>query len=289
MDSTHTQDSERNNSDRQGKIFWHEAFFEALQLELHDYLEVLTFVDEYQLSKEALIMDVLIIKKEADVYIGKNIGEVFRSHNIFEFKSETDSLSVWDYNKVLGYAMIYSAFERVPLTDITVSFVVTPKPTSVFKELAKVRGLVVDETHRGIYYVSGEPFPVQIIESKRLAAKENVFLKHLRSNLTPKDMRDVIGAYRKYGLPEKVDAYLNRLFSANTEVAKEVVKMIEMSDEVREIYRNYMVSSGMLEEEKRKSALKMISRGYALDEAADILDVPLEWMQELANKTLVPV
>ncbi|MCL1996148.1 MAG: hypothetical protein FWG63_08085 [Defluviitaleaceae bacterium] len=74
-------------------------FFAALQLELHDYKDVLTFEDEHQLSKEALKMDVLIIKKTADVKIDKNIGRIFRNHNIFEYKSEMDNLSVWDYNK----------------------------------------------------------------------------------------------------------------------------------------------------------------------------------------------
>jgi hypothetical protein len=286
MDSTHTQDSKRSDGDRQGKIYWHEAFFKALQLELHDYIDVLTFVSEHQLSKEALIMDALIIKKEAGAHIGKNIGEVFRGHNIFEFKSETDSLSVWDYSKVLGYAMIYSAFERVPLIDITVSFVVTPKPAAVFKELAKTRGLTVDEAHRGIYYVSGEAFPVQIIEGKRLAAKENVFLKHLRSGLTTKDMRDVIGAYRKYGLPEKVDAYLNRLINANTAVAKEVMNMGEMmSEELVEVATRYMVKTGQMQ----RIAANMIKKGYALEEVAENIEMPLEWVQELAKETLVTV
>jgi hypothetical protein len=285
MDFTHTQDSEKEDGNRQGKIYWHEAFFEALQLEFHAYLDVLTFVCEHQLSKEALIMDVLIIKKDAGAHIGKNIGEVFRGHNIFEFKSETDNLSVWDYNKVLGYAMIYSAFERVPLTDITVSFVATPKPTSVFKELTKARGLPVDEAHRGIYYVSGEAFPVQIIEGKRLAVKENVFLKHLRSGLTQKDIKNVFDAYAKHRTMEKVNVYLNRLFSANTKVVEEVMSMYGMSDELREIFREYMVDSGMMS----GYAQKMIDKGYALEEVADNLEMPLEWVQKLAEATLAAV
>jgi len=45
------------------KIYWHGAFFEAIQLELHQYLEALTFVYEHPLSKEELRIDVLVIKK----------------------------------------------------------------------------------------------------------------------------------------------------------------------------------------------------------------------------------
>ena len=68
-----------------GKIFWHEAFFEALQHELHQYKDYLKFENEHQLSKEALSMDVLVIKKEKGVRIEKNIGRIFREHNIFEY------------------------------------------------------------------------------------------------------------------------------------------------------------------------------------------------------------
>ena len=56
------------------KVFWHEAFTHALRLELRDYKDSLTFMDEYPLSKEALIIDVVVIRKTHDVEIKKNIG-----------------------------------------------------------------------------------------------------------------------------------------------------------------------------------------------------------------------
>ena len=39
---------------------------------------------EYQLSKEPLRMDMLIIKKEPGVEIEDEIGRIFREHNIVE-------------------------------------------------------------------------------------------------------------------------------------------------------------------------------------------------------------
>ena len=77
--------------DVKDKIYWHEAHFEALQLELHNYKDSLEFDDEFHLSKESLRMDTLIIKKNKDVKIDKNIGKIFRSHNIVEYKSEQDN------------------------------------------------------------------------------------------------------------------------------------------------------------------------------------------------------
>ena len=61
----------------------------------------LTIISEHQLSKEALVNDMLVIKKNRDVAIEKDIGRIFRKCNIVEFKSEHDSLSIRDFHKVL--------------------------------------------------------------------------------------------------------------------------------------------------------------------------------------------
>ena len=66
---------------------WHPAFLQAIQLELEDYLDVLTFESEYQLTTEPLKIDVLIIKKKKDVVIEKNIAQIFRQFNVVEYKS----------------------------------------------------------------------------------------------------------------------------------------------------------------------------------------------------------
>ena len=114
--------------DEHGKIYWHDAHHEALQLELHEYEDALEFKKEYQLSKEALRMDALVIKKIKNVKIDKNIGKIFRNHNVVEYKSELDNVDFWDFQKVLGYAYIYSSFEKVKMDDITISISLTIYP-----------------------------------------------------------------------------------------------------------------------------------------------------------------
>jgi hypothetical protein len=91
------------NADR---IAWHPAFFEAIQLELEQYRDVLEFHSEYQLTSEPLRIDVLIIKKLKDIPIRKNIAAVFRQENLLEYKSPDDYLSVDDFYKVYGYACL---------------------------------------------------------------------------------------------------------------------------------------------------------------------------------------
>ena len=286
MDKDMTQDIEHDNG-KQDKIYWHDRFYAALQLELHDYKDALTFEDKHQLSKEALEMDVLVIKKMAHTSIDKNIGRIFKEHNIFEFKSETVSLSVWDYKKVMGYAMLYSAFEKVPTEDITISFAVTQKPLKLFGQLVDNKGFMITEPNPGIYYVEGDIFPIQIIENKKLTAEENVFLKNLRSNLTQKDLEEVFDAFKKYGELEKVNTYLNRVLDANLSILEEVLAM--SSAAVRDVICKHLEKDGTLdrirgegqEEKARNIALEMLRDGFTSDKIARYVQMPLEWVQTL--------
>ena len=67
-----------------GKTLWHYAFFEAMQQELFDYRDSLEFKKEHPLTTEALRVDLLIIKKQKDVIIDKNIARIFRADNLIE-------------------------------------------------------------------------------------------------------------------------------------------------------------------------------------------------------------
>ena len=91
------------------KLQWHPAFGAALRITLQDEMQYLEMHEEYLLSKKPLQMDILIIKKLRDVQIKKTIGRIFRKHNIIEYKSPDDSLSVNDFYKVYGYGCIYQS------------------------------------------------------------------------------------------------------------------------------------------------------------------------------------
>ena len=81
------------------KLQWHPAFGAALRITLQDEMQYLEMHEEHLLSKKPLQIDVLIIKKLRDVEIKKTIGRIFRKHNIIEYKSPDDSLSVNDFYK----------------------------------------------------------------------------------------------------------------------------------------------------------------------------------------------
>ena len=113
-----------NQRPASGRLKWHTAFLPAIQLELYDYLDSLEFRCEYQLTTEPLRIDLLIIKKPKDLIIKKNIGRIFRTENILEYKSPVDNLSIKDFLKVYAYANLYAAM-NLPAASRRVSLTVT--------------------------------------------------------------------------------------------------------------------------------------------------------------------
>ena len=258
------------------KVFWHEAFTHALQLELWDYKDSLTFRDEYPLSKEALIVDVVVIKKAPGVKIEKNIGKILRGHNLVEFKSEKDSLSVSDYNKVMGYASLYASFTPADILDMTVTFSVTVHPRDLFAYLENKRKLGIKYDGSGIYHISGEAFPVQVIESKKLSRAENQFITMLRSSMDVKEADEAMGALRKAGVLDNRSPLFDRILRANWDVFKEVTKMSAEAKELimghaeaKELIMGHAESLGWLEEVKKNEARK-VARETARETAREI-------------------
>ena len=135
------------------RIYWHTAFFEALKQELSVYGEELEFYNEFSLTMEPLKIDCVVVKKVKDLIITKNIGEIFRGINIFEYKNPGDYVSVRDYYKVYGYACLYASFRKNDIRDMTLSFVESRTPRAILKHLNIDRGYTVAEKHPGIYTV----------------------------------------------------------------------------------------------------------------------------------------
>ena len=269
--------------DEHGKIYWHEAFFEALQLELYQYKDALKFINEHLLSKEALRMDVLVIKKEKDIQIQKNIGRLFKGHNIFEYKSESDSFSLWDYNKILGIAFLYSSFEQVAMSDITVSIALTVFPKKLVKFLKNERGLNVRKIGDGIYYIDGDIVPIQVVESKKLSSDSNMFLHNLRSNLSAEDMLCTLQSYKERKPLDDKNVYLDRLIRANIVAFKEVT---EMSEAVKEIFLETAEENGWLddkiEQERKKIARKFLLLGVPIEKVAEAAELSIETVESLS-------
>ena len=209
---------------RQGsrKTLWHPAFCEAIQQELFEYRDSLEFKFEHPLNAEPLCIDLLIIKKPRNVVIDKNIARIFRADNLLEYKSPGDYLSVNDYLKANAYANLYAAITpNVDFAEITLTFVENRHPRKLLKYLTETRGYTAEQTSPGIYRISGDYLPIQIIESGKLSERENIWLKSLTNSLRTNNAAGIIEEVDKCGNKASLGAYLDVLMRANTEAFKE--------------------------------------------------------------------
>jgi hypothetical protein len=143
------------------KIQWHPGFYGAAELELVKNKDELEFEREYNLSKEPLRVDLLIVKKRENVEIENEIGRIFKKYNVLEYKSPEDGMTIDDYFKTVGYACLYKGLgetvNAVPAEELTVSLFRETYPREMMEALKKL-GAVIEEKFPGIYYVSGIGF-----------------------------------------------------------------------------------------------------------------------------------
>jgi hypothetical protein len=216
---------------------WHPAFFEAIQLEFEDYRDVLSFESEHQLTAEPLKMDVLIIKKRPGAVIGKNIGMIFRDHNIVEYKSPADYASIDDYNKTCGYSRIYAALQKIDMVDISVTISATKHPRKLLGHLEK--RYRVTKRQNGIYLVDGETCPTQIIVSEELAEEKNLWVKSLNEELTIAGAERIIAETDIRGKDTSFGAYLDVIIKTNSQTFFELQER-KMNKHLEE----YLITSG---------------------------------------------
>jgi hypothetical protein len=202
------------------RIAWHPAFFTAIQQELLEYRDDLSFESEHQLNAEPLKIDVVIIKKRRDVIIKKNIAAIFRMYNIIEYKSPDDNLSVADFYKVYGYACLYAVLDKVDITEITISFVETKHPRGLLKHLKEVRGYRVTERWDGVYIVEGDVVAIQIIENKKLGEGDNLWLRSLRNDIDAQSLGRIL-TDEKLVKDDGLSAYLQVIMAANSAALEE--------------------------------------------------------------------
>jgi hypothetical protein len=253
------RDNRKSGDRRRGRLKWHPAFLQAMQMELFDYRDFLEFKYEHQLTTEPLRIDLLIIKKPKDLTIDKNIARIFRSDNIIEYKSPEDYISIKDFLKVYAYANLYAAITpNVDLSEVTLTFVESRHPRKLLKYLSGIRGYSVEETSPGIYFVAGDYLPIQIIESKKLSEGENLWLNSLRNNLKAKSMNAIIKSRKSRLHDSSTDAYLDVIFEANRKTAE--ANDMSWIDSVTEI----MERKGIISEWKERSMEQGLEQGREL-------------------------
>ncbi|MCL2269232.1 MAG: hypothetical protein FWC23_08625 [Chitinispirillia bacterium] len=259
---------------------FHPAAFTALGHYLREY-DAVTLKEEQLLSKQALRIDILIIKKSPAIRIDRCWARIFRGHNIVEYKSPVGAApSIHVFNKVLGYAGLYASQEKVSQADMSASIICFKKPKKLLETLEKdldCRGL---QKEPGIYYIMyngtapEKSLAIQVVVSSELPDSE-FLLKDLNRNIGH------AGAKRFAELYEKDEEHMGHLslwlktvlcenleFLLKEEYVKdydEMIKQMAIKTGVSDAFRQEGEQKGRLEE--RRSILEFLRNGHTLEEA----------------------
>ncbi|MDR1741128.1 MAG: hypothetical protein LBR38_04690, partial [Synergistaceae bacterium] len=148
---------------------WHTAFVQAMRALFRPAIpDTLEFTPEFQLTNWPLRAD-LLIRKKRPVQLTQSIGRIFAGHNILEYKSPGDRLSVRDFHKVCAYVAQYAWKCRTRPGDLTMTLVSYGHPKGLLEYLASKWGCRMEETASGISVTKLGPMPLQVVEIGKLS------------------------------------------------------------------------------------------------------------------------
>ncbi|MBQ9701239.1 MAG: hypothetical protein IJV71_11555, partial [Lachnospiraceae bacterium] len=166
---------------------WHPAFYASLQIELEAEADKLIFENEHTLGTKPMQIDVIVIKKETDYQVKKNLGQIFRTHNIVEYKSPDDYLSIDDFYKAYGYTCFYKAsnknVDEISVNELSITFVCKNYPKKLAEHLKEQKRMTITEKYEGIYYIVGDIIPIQLIVTSELTPENNLWLNSLTNDI----------------------------------------------------------------------------------------------------------
>jgi hypothetical protein len=252
-------EEENPESGGSSRIAWHPAFVEALRLELEGYEDVLEIISEHPLTSEPLRIDVVIIKKAVDAVIDRNIAAIFRAVNILEYKSPGDYVSVADFYKVYGYACLYAALEGTPITGLTLTFVGSRHPGKLFAHLREERRCGIEERSPGIYSVTGDILPVQVIDSRKLPEEENLWMRNLGGSVDTAALGRIAVEIGRRGKAARTGAYLDAIARANVETVREAVRMSDSMAALEQVFEEV----GWIAKWEARGMTKGVAQGVA--------------------------
>lgn len=273
-------------------IQWHPAFYGAAELELRDNKEDIEFHQEYNLSKEPLRVDLLVVRKLANVQVKNEIGHIFRQYNIVEYKSPGDGLSIDTFYKTVGYACFYKGLgkteDAIPIQEMSISFFREVYPGKLFTKLESL-GMEIKNPYPGIYYIrQWQAMPdIQIVVTGVVDPEKHPALRVLSRNVKEEDARAFVQEASKLTEPEdrnNVDAVLDASVAANRELYETIRRDDPfMCEALRELMKDEIAEREQKADEKarQENSIELIKNlmetmKMTAEQAMEALKVPVK-------------
>ena len=278
--------------DTPDKIQFHPGFYGAAELEFRLETAEIEFNIEYNLSKEPLRVDLLVVGKHDNMQLENEAGRIFKRYNIIEYKSPDDGLTIDDFFKTIGYACLYKALgktvNQISEKQVTVSLFRDTYPQELFRTL-KESGRSIEEKYPGIYYVSGNvQFAVQIVVMNQLDSKKHSAFRVLSKNAKEEDVRRFLEeslTLKNQGDRENADAVFEVSIAANAALYEKIRSDEVMCKAMENLMKDVIAQrEEARQEERRNIAVSMLQLGKStLEEISAITGLTLESLLSIKN------
>ncbi len=281
---------EMKEEELQEDIQWHPPFRGAVKIELSEYRNILEYIDEKTLTKKPLLIDLLVIKKQAKEKIDHPIGNIFKVWNVMEYKSPTDYISIDDLYKVNAYAYLLKSgadnVDEIKFEEITISFVSSKIPKKLFEHLEQERKYQITTHAKGIYYCLRDgDIPIQFIILDELDV-EHTWLVALTNQITKEMLHNLVQDYKEADKNEYKEVILETVLKANYEFVKKLREEEDMSKEILEIFEPEIkeIEKKAKKEEKKEIAIKLHKMNLDLTKIAEVTGLTEEEVSIIIGK-----
>ena len=150
------------------------------------------------------------------------------------------------------------------------------------------RNYSVEETGPGIYNIKGDVMPIQIIDSRQLSVKENLWLKSLRKRLDPKEIIRLSDEIVRQDKTARIKAFIDVISRANFKVIEEAKKMNDAVKSLEEVF----VRTGWaakweargIGKGKEETARNALRKGLPIETISDITGLDTKTIKNLGKK-----
>jgi predicted transposase/invertase (TIGR01784 family) len=216
-------------------------------------------IPEYELYKDPMRIDVVVIKLLEDVVIDNTVMRFFKKHNIVEFKSHKDTLGIKAFDRVLSYFYAYLSQQQqsIRFDEAAITFVSVKRPGKLLRILQDERGYkIIASGVDGIYYITADGpsstrVPaMQLVVSSELSAEDAELIKAIRNDWTL-EYRDRLLESAENSDDDLFKETIFSLCSAN-EHALEEDKGMNLTAQERRFLHKWAAKAGVAEELKQE-------------------------------------
>ena len=151
-------------------------------------------------------------------------------------------MGIDDFYKVYGYACFYksdtSKENLIKMEEITISFACKSFPRKLLRHLENTLKYEIVKVDKGLYYIKGAMFPMQLMLTSKLSKKSNFWLRNLTNDLKEEnDVVELATEYEKNRNNVLYKAMMDVIVRANKELFEEV-KEKDMCEAIRELFHD---------------------------------------------------